>query len=957
MYMVRRLSVSFIAFITALSLVLSLPLSAAAQQNSTWTSFFTTTDTQGQQEQKTLQTKVEALNQEADQEANNSSSTVPVGDAASNKRLNAISLGTTKAAIKTSLTQAKSKKDWYIYLGKTLLQGVAITLLNKLTQATVNWINSGFEGKPQFVENPEQFFKSTGETYLKNIVDTIGYNSTKFPYGRAIARALIQNYVYSNKPIEDKLKFTLDKVVGDDWNNFQVNFKVGGWPAYEQYYNVPANNSFDFFFAALEAKHDVVTGVQQQLQSELDQGRGFLNQKVCVAERAGPQLDEAGTASEQVDANINGAGGDFDQAAWQNLDSYHNGSEYNDPDLPGYDSNAPTIEAPDTPPPTGGTSSGTGSGTGSGANNNGNGAGTYGSNYSSLGVTPGTNSGNPWGGDCLRYKTASPGSVVEQQLNRALGSRFAQSELGAALGNSISNIVNALTNLMIDKGLKALSSAIQGSGVNANQNGVSWSYDGLSLSGPVGPNGQNGSTNGSTTNPTDIWTIPDNNVDLYELLVTGPVTATALQTDSNGVVTIVATQWGPTLGAIADEELATYQEAKNLLQTLPTKLLDLDQCLPGPDYKWQTRLSTAFTQVSAQLSQLQNSAGGPSSYGVWLSDYLYNVQQGLTSLINTKVNSYNIPGYAVMSSQLSQANNLEEKGLEYDEKIADLTAVVNQLHSLHDQVQTIGPAQDLTPEETTALNNLIAQYASIEPNIPSQASLAVAKGERDQAQANIDAVTAYLDTGNANSCPSQKALPANEHHFSFVVTPKGVRIGTVITGTLSSAAQASLAAGTGIPNLVSGETVHVDTTVSQAPSYHVSRAPSTTTVVNLASGQQSQQLISELSNSPYSAGAANVARLNTLSQSDLELVYSAIKGNATHQYFPGVSDGQALVTLALDWLLAEQGATPITVDMNTEPMFYCQQTLDSRDLQNLLRSWNINISCNDIYNSTINDYL
>jgi hypothetical protein len=86
-------------------------------------------------------------------------------------------------------------------------------------------------------------------------------------------------------------------------------------------------------------------------------------------------------------------------------------------------------------------------------------------------------------------------------------------------------------------------------------------------------------------------------------------------------------------------------------------------------------------------------------------------------------------------------------------------------------------------------------------------------------------------------------------------------------------------------------------------------------------------------------------------------VYSAIKGNGAHQYFPNVADSPSLVALALDWFAIEEAATPVTVDETTEQLFYCQSIFDSRDVQNLLKSWNVSISCNDIYQSTLDDYL
>ncbi len=866
-------------------------------------------------------------------------SAVPTYDAAAYELLSGNFSSSQKTASATTQSQAKSKKDWAVYLYKTVLQSIAVTLLNKITEATVNWINTGFQGNPQYVQNPEQFFKNTGETYLKNIVDSIGYSS-RFPYGRSIARALIMNYVDENKSIEDKLGFTLDQVVGSDWRNFQVDFSVGGWNAYNTYIGDQGNNPFDFFFGALEEAHNQMTNAQKKLDQELAQGRGFLNQKICVAERKGPAYDmnvevgadpnnatvNSGTQADSQSINISGSGYDWTSGV---------GSGYS---APGNDH----IE-------TLGQGNGSGSGS-SGSNNSGNGTGTYGTNYAnnSNGAAPGSGTG-----ECLRYKTVSPGAVVEQQLNRALEStKFGQSEFAAALGNSISNIVNALSNLLVTEGVSALGSATQGTGLNVSQNGISWSYDGLSLTGQQSDLTNTNTTD--TTTPNNIWETPETTIDLYELLVTGPVLSTHMVTDANGVVSFQPDQYGDTVVTIAEKELAAYQAALALVDSVPQKLLDLDQCLPGPDKNWETRLTTKFDDVRSQLGSTLTAAGVSNTYSQSLVNYLDTIEQSMASLIQTQVNTYNIPGYAVMSTQLSPNLGMDEKKVVYQAKIADLTGIVNQLHSLASQVQAIGPSQDLTPDEAATLANLVNQYSAIQEDIPNNTTLSLAQTEKDQLQSSIDAVDSYLDTNNQNSCPSQKAVLANQHHFDFVVTDHGGRIGSIISGSLSAADQASLAGGAGITNLQGGEQVQVDHSYSSASTYHVVRPTTTSMIVPISTSQS--QMISELSNSPFSAGSSNLNRLNALSAADLATVYSAIKGNDAHQYFPNVTNGPALVTKALDWFETEHGATPITVDMTTEPFFYCEQVLDGRDVQNLLRSWDINISCNDFYTSTIDDY-
>src|SRR3989344_8600051 len=58
-------------------------------------------------------------------------------------------------------------KDLAITIGKQLLMTAAKALLAKMTQATINWINSDFHGAPLFLENPESFFKDIAKSEVR----------------------------------------------------------------------------------------------------------------------------------------------------------------------------------------------------------------------------------------------------------------------------------------------------------------------------------------------------------------------------------------------------------------------------------------------------------------------------------------------------------------------------------------------------------------------------------------------------------------------------------------------------------------------------------------------------------------------------------------------------------------------------------------------------------------------
>ncbi|MEK7551482.1 MAG: hypothetical protein AAB532_02690, partial [Patescibacteria group bacterium] len=104
----------------------------------------------------------------------------------------AVSSGTTAIATVTD-TAYEIQKALKEILRQALMT-VARRLLQEMTKKTVTWINSGFHGSPLFLENPKSFFKDIGKYEIKTLIDTFGYDSRRFPFGRDFALNTINSY-------------------------------------------------------------------------------------------------------------------------------------------------------------------------------------------------------------------------------------------------------------------------------------------------------------------------------------------------------------------------------------------------------------------------------------------------------------------------------------------------------------------------------------------------------------------------------------------------------------------------------------------------------------------------------------------------------------------------------------------------------------------------------------------
>ena len=348
----------------------------------------------------------------------------------------AVTTGTTATASTTSATAnvatlALKIKDVAIAVGKELLMLVAKQILAKLTQATINWINSDFHGSPLFIENPQSFFGDIAKSEIKTLVNLYGYDPNKFPFGKQFALNVISSY---QRQLADNTQYTLSNVIKDATvlDNYRNDFNVGGWNGFLINTQYPQNNYLGFNMLANEELarklQGTVQNAAQKVQTALQQGMGFLSPQTCPSN---PQYNNG--INEFLKPSFK-----FDSAAW---DKANPQSSFTDSqgefDQAAYNAKYAEDKSGDQQA------------------------------FDRMNTCPGG------------LVNTTPGSVAGNQIMMAMGSSFRQSELGAALGNSLSAIFDALINHFLDKGLNALSSTVNPSS-SSNDN---WSYDGNTLSG------------------------------------------------------------------------------------------------------------------------------------------------------------------------------------------------------------------------------------------------------------------------------------------------------------------------------------------------------------------------------------------------------------------------------------------------------------------------------------------
>lgn len=160
---------------------------------------------------------------------------------------------------------------------ESCLNGVAYAvakgLLRQVTDKTLNWVNTGFNGNPLYVRNIDSFMRTISNERIALFLDNIPSRDPVF--GNSI-RSIVNQQLTG---ISDGLIGTvMDTPEARAYNDFQEDFTNGGWPALLN----PRNNAVGAIFNAADELNADISQQQQNVKEKLQSGDGFLDLERCV---------------------------------------------------------------------------------------------------------------------------------------------------------------------------------------------------------------------------------------------------------------------------------------------------------------------------------------------------------------------------------------------------------------------------------------------------------------------------------------------------------------------------------------------------------------------------------------------------------------------------------------------------------------------------------------------------
>lgn len=167
------------------------------------------------------------------------------------------------------------------------------TLIRKVTNSIVTWINSGFEGSPAFVTNIDQFLLDTADEAFGAYI----YNNENFaflcaPFQYDIRFAVALNYSTS----QYRPQCTLSQIVDNVETAIDDLSVEWDWDVYETIATDPQGNIFSAYLDVQEDSDNFISTEIQKNRDDVARGNGFLSFEKCEDKATGRNFNSIGVA-------------------------------------------------------------------------------------------------------------------------------------------------------------------------------------------------------------------------------------------------------------------------------------------------------------------------------------------------------------------------------------------------------------------------------------------------------------------------------------------------------------------------------------------------------------------------------------------------------------------------------------------------------------------------------------
>lgn len=152
-----------------------------------------------------------------------------------------------------------------------LAWALAKEAINALTGDIIEWVNTGFNGNPAFVQSPYGYLQDIGDQTATDFIQQRRGFLGNAPFGDQVVQGLVYDYskTYYSQP------YDLDRYSSDPEAFLSGDFSKGGWNAWFGALNNPNNTFLGSYLRSKEAENVAINRVREEELLKLQWGDGF----------------------------------------------------------------------------------------------------------------------------------------------------------------------------------------------------------------------------------------------------------------------------------------------------------------------------------------------------------------------------------------------------------------------------------------------------------------------------------------------------------------------------------------------------------------------------------------------------------------------------------------------------------------------------------------------------------
>ena len=174
-------------------------------------------------------------------------------------------------------------KDWGAFLKETVYDCAAWVfaniLLEQMTSDVVQYANTGFDGNPAYVDDPNKLYEDAANEVTGLFIDELGLDFLCSPFELDIRLAIASG---ANRNYRNRATCTLSDVVENMEDFIDGDFSQGGWKGWFELTQKPQNNPYGAYF---EAQNELGSRIATRIEKErsfLEYGQGFRTNEECI---------------------------------------------------------------------------------------------------------------------------------------------------------------------------------------------------------------------------------------------------------------------------------------------------------------------------------------------------------------------------------------------------------------------------------------------------------------------------------------------------------------------------------------------------------------------------------------------------------------------------------------------------------------------------------------------------